>query len=101
LAVALPVLPQQGFKRADVEIALIDRYKDLIEEASKCDIDALHQDKADIPRLVGVYAKLSAGAVTNSRKCGPSNFKLRSRRYDASIVVAASQSRLAFSGSRA
>jgi hypothetical protein len=57
---ALPVLPQQGLKRADVEITLIDRYKDLIEEASKCNIDALRQDKADIPGLVGVYAKRSA-----------------------------------------
>jgi L-lysine 2,3-aminomutase len=37
-------------------------YKDFIEEASKCYIDALQHDKADIAGLVGLYAKLS--------KCG-------------------------------
>src|SRR6202040_4253691 len=35
-------------------------YRDFIEEASKCYIDALQHDKPDIPGLVGVYAKLSA-----------------------------------------
>src|ERR1700723_627594 len=34
-------------------------YKDFIEEASKCYIDALQHDEADIPGLVGLYAKLS------------------------------------------
>ena len=34
-------------------------YRDFIEEASKCYIDALQHDRADIPSLVGVYAKLS------------------------------------------
>jgi hypothetical protein len=34
-------------------------YKDFIEEASKCYIDALQHDKADIAGLVGLYAKLS------------------------------------------
>jgi hypothetical protein len=29
-------------------------YRDFIEEASKCYIDALQHDKADIPGLVGV-----------------------------------------------
>src|SRR5579859_2713538 len=34
-------------------------YKDFIEEASKCHIDALQHNEADIPGLVGLYAKLS------------------------------------------
>jgi hypothetical protein len=34
-------------------------YRDFIEEASKCYIDALQHAEADIPSLVGVYAKLS------------------------------------------
>jgi hypothetical protein len=34
-------------------------YKDFIEEASKCYIDALQHGEADIPGLVGLYAKLS------------------------------------------
>jgi hypothetical protein len=42
-------------------------YRDFIEEASKCYIDALQHDKADIPGLVGVYAKLSAMRALSSR----------------------------------
>jgi hypothetical protein len=34
-------------------------YRDFIEEASKCYIDALQHDNADVPGLVGLYAKLS------------------------------------------
>ena len=34
-------------------------YRDFIEEASKCHIDALQHAEADIPGLVGLYAKLS------------------------------------------
>ena len=34
-------------------------YREFIEEASKCYIDALQHDEADIPGLVGLYAKLS------------------------------------------
>ena len=34
-------------------------YRDFIEEAAKCYIDALQHDEADIPSLVGLYAKLS------------------------------------------
>ena len=34
-------------------------YRDFIEEAAKCYIDALQHDEADIPGLVGLYAKLS------------------------------------------
>ena len=34
-------------------------YRDFIEEASKCYIDALQHNEADIPGLIGLYAKLS------------------------------------------
>ena len=34
-------------------------YRDFIEEASKCYIDALQHNEADIPGLIGIYAKLS------------------------------------------
>jgi hypothetical protein len=34
-------------------------YGDFIEEAAKCYIDALQHDEADVPGLVGLYAKLS------------------------------------------
>ncbi|MBR1234235.1 hypothetical protein [Bradyrhizobium sp. AUGA SZCCT0182] len=42
-------------------------YRDFIEEASKCYIDALQHDKADIPGLVGLYAKLSAMRALSSK----------------------------------
>jgi hypothetical protein len=41
-------------------------YRDFIEEASKCYIDALQHDEADIPGLVGLYAKLSRMRVQSS-----------------------------------
>jgi hypothetical protein len=34
-------------------------YRDFIDEASKCYIHALQHDEADIPGLVGLYAKVS------------------------------------------
>ena len=34
-------------------------YRDFIADAAKCYIDALQHDEADIPGLVGLYAKLS------------------------------------------
>jgi len=44
-------------------------YRDFIEEASKCYIDALqhHESDADIPSLVGLYAKLGRMRVVSSR----------------------------------
>ena len=42
-------------------------YRDFIEEASRCCIDALQHDKADIPGLVGVYAKLSSMRAVSSK----------------------------------
>jgi hypothetical protein len=34
-------------------------YRDFIDEASKCYIDALQHDEANIPGLVGLYAKVN------------------------------------------
>jgi len=44
-------------------------YRDFIEEASKCYIDALqhHESEADLPRLIGLYAKLGRMRVQSSR----------------------------------
>lgn len=42
-------------------------YRDFIEEASKCHIDALQHDEADIPGLVGLYAKVSRMRVLSSK----------------------------------
>jgi hypothetical protein len=42
-------------------------YKDFIEEASKCYIDALQHAEADIPGLVGLYAKLSKMRALSSQ----------------------------------
>ncbi|MCP4615751.1 MAG: hypothetical protein GY844_04880 [Bradyrhizobium sp.] len=44
-------------------------YRDFIEEASKCYIDALqhHESDADIPSLVGLYAKLGRMRVLSTR----------------------------------
>jgi hypothetical protein len=42
-------------------------YRDFIEEASKCYIDALQHGEADIPGLVGLYAKLSRMRAQSSK----------------------------------
>jgi hypothetical protein len=42
-------------------------YSDFIEEASKCYIDALQHAEADIPGLVGLYAKLSRMRALSSK----------------------------------
>ena len=41
-------------------------YREFIEDAAKCYIDALQHDKADIPNLVSLYAKLSAMRAVSS-----------------------------------
>jgi hypothetical protein len=43
-------------------------YRDFIEEASKCYIDALQHAEADIPGLVGLYAKLSRMRTQSSQR---------------------------------
>ena len=42
-------------------------YRDFIEEASKCYIDALQHNEADIPGLIGLYAKLSRMRALSSK----------------------------------
>ena len=42
-------------------------YRDFMEEASKCYVDALQHDEADVPGLVGLYAKLSGMRVLSSK----------------------------------
>jgi hypothetical protein len=42
-------------------------YRDFIDEASKCYIDALQHDEANIPGMVGLYAKLSAMRALSSK----------------------------------
>ena len=42
-------------------------YRDFIDEASKCYIDALQHAEADIPGLVGLYAKLSRMRTLSSK----------------------------------
>ena len=42
-------------------------YRDFIEDAAKCYIDALQHDKADIPGLVGLYSKLSSMRAVSSK----------------------------------
>jgi hypothetical protein len=42
-------------------------YRDFIEDAAKCYIDALQHDEADIPGLVGLYAKLSSVRAVSSK----------------------------------
>ncbi len=41
-------------------------YKEFIEEAAKCYIDALLQEKPDIPSVVVLYAKMSRMRVVSS-----------------------------------
>jgi hypothetical protein len=41
-------------------------YKDFIEEASKCYIDALQHGQADMPALVGLHAKIGRMRVLSS-----------------------------------
>jgi hypothetical protein len=43
-------------------------YRDFIEEGSKCYIDALQHGEADIPGLVGLYAKISRMRVLSSKR---------------------------------
>jgi len=42
-------------------------YKEFIEEASKCHVDALQHDNPDIAALVGLYAKVARMRVLSSQ----------------------------------
>jgi hypothetical protein len=43
-------------------------YKEFIEEASKCHVDALQHDKADIPSLVRLYTTIGRMRIVSSPK---------------------------------
>ncbi|MGA7323567.1 MAG: hypothetical protein WBX25_03565 [Rhodomicrobium sp.] len=43
-------------------------YKEFMDEAAKTYIDALQHDKADVPALVGLYAKISRMRALSSRR---------------------------------
>ncbi len=45
-----------------------DLYKEFIEEATKCYVDALQHDKPDIPMLAVLYAKMSRMRVLSSKQ---------------------------------
>jgi hypothetical protein len=42
-------------------------YKEFIEEASKCHVDALQHDNPDIAALIGLYAKIARMRVLSSQ----------------------------------
>jgi len=48
------------------KISRQELYKQFIEEAAKCYVDALQHGEADIPGLVGVYAKIARMRVVSS-----------------------------------
>lgn len=57
-------------------------YREFIEEASKCYIDALQHDDADIPALVGLYAKLGRMRVISSEAVVKSADKIAKKILD-------------------
>ena len=54
--------------RAQDKLQRQELYKEFIEAASKCYIDALQRDKADIPALVELYARVNRIRVLSSPK---------------------------------
>ena len=58
-------------------------YKEFIEDASKCYIDALQHDKADIPALVSLYAKIGRMRVLSSPKVVASAEQIAKKTIDA------------------
>ena len=58
-------------------------YKEFIEDASKCYIDALQHDKADIPALVSLYAKIGRMRVLSSPKVVASAEQIAKKTLDA------------------
>ena len=53
---------------AQEKIRRQELYREFMEEASKCYIDALQHDKGDIPALVNVYTKIARMRVISSPK---------------------------------
>ena len=58
-------------------------YKEFIEDASKCYIDALQHDKADIPALVSLYAKIGRMRALSSPKVVASAEQIAKKTLDA------------------
>jgi len=58
-------------------------YKEFLEDASKCYIDALQHDKADIPALVSLYAKIGRMRVLSSPKVVASAEQIAKKTLDA------------------
>jgi hypothetical protein len=61
-------------------------YKEFIEEASKCYIDALQHDKPDISALVGIYAKIDRMRVQSSREVVESAERVGRKIVDAYLA---------------
>ena len=54
--------------RAQDKLQRQELYREFIERASRCHIDALQHDKADIPALVELYARVNRIRVLSSPK---------------------------------
>jgi hypothetical protein len=51
---------------AQEKLSRHELYRDFIDEAAKCYVDALQRGEADLPALVGVYAKISRMRILSS-----------------------------------
>jgi hypothetical protein len=63
-----------------------DLYKEFIEEASKCYVDALQHDKPDISALVGIYTKIARMRVQSSPKVVESAERIGRKIVDAYLA---------------
>jgi hypothetical protein len=63
-----------------------DLYKEFIEDASKCYVHALQHDEADIPALVGLYAKLGRMRVLSSPKVVESAERIERKIVDTYVA---------------
>jgi hypothetical protein len=61
-------------------------YKEFIEEASKCYVDALQHDKPDISALVGIYAKIARMRVQSSPEVVESAGRVGQKIVDAYLA---------------
>jgi len=61
-------------------------YKEFIEAASKCNIDALQHDEADIPALVELYVKVGRMRILSSPKVVESAELVARRIVDTYLV---------------
>ena len=61
-------------------------YREFIEEAAKCYVDALQHDKPDISALVGIYAKIDRMRVQSSPKVVESAERVGRKIVDAYLA---------------